>query len=57
MAVTAKNNSSPDPQHFRDEGKITSVFSDFRRACPGRNHNWPATGEGENPFPLSFRLA
>ena len=42
---------------LRREGRMTSVFSDFRRACPGRNHNWPATGEGENPFPLSFRLA
>ena len=38
---------------LRNLGKTTSVFSDFRRACPGRNHNWPATGEGENPLPHS----
>ena len=38
-------------RRLRNQGKITSVFSDFRRACPGRNHNWPATGEGENPLP------
>ena len=31
--------------------KISSVLSDFHRACPGWNHNWPATGEGEKPFP------
>ena len=30
---------------------MTSVFSDFHRACPGWNHNWPATGDSENPFP------
>ncbi len=43
---------------LRYEGKTTSVSSDFRRACPGRNHNWPATEEGENPLPpLSFPLA
>ena len=40
---------------LRHEGKTTSVSSDFCQACPGRNHNWPATGEGNARIPsLTF---
>ena len=30
---------------------VGMVLPVFRRACPGRNHNWSSTGEGDNSLP------
>ena len=38
---------------LRNHSEITSVFLDFHRACPGWDHNCPATGEREY-FILTF---
>ena len=41
-----------------DHSERTSVFLDFHRACPGWDHNWPATTQPGRSSPrLSFRLA
>jgi hypothetical protein len=36
---------------LRYDAQITAVFLDFHRACPGWDHNWSATSEGEKFFP------
>ena len=38
---------------LRHDGEITSAFLDFHRSCPGWDHNWPATGEGNTEDPLA----
>jgi len=58
LLTTATERRIPYCHPLRDHSEITSVFLDFHRACPGWDHNWPATTQyGRSSPRLSFRLA